>query len=220
MNRFLRFRLRTLLLLLIPMAAGLAFGPKLYRHICWRHHVRLAREAAIETGPDFHWSIDPLRSARKDEYLFLLSDLNRVLDSLFQTVRAEESEQRQQNALQTIRSLLARSGSAEVRQRITRELVVLLGTHPLRPGVEEQLIITLEELVPATGVTAQERQQLLAMVQERSLTPGWAGLLIEIGGQDELLYVLEHSGTHDAAVLSAIHNSSLVRSRWPGLIPY
>ena len=41
-----------------------------------------------------------------------------------------------------------------------------------------------------------------------------------IGGRQETLFLLEIGGTHDVGLSEAIHNSSLARTRWPGVLPY
>ncbi len=73
-RRWLKFRLRTLILAVAIL--GLLFGALAsVPWIMWRYHVARALEAARKEGPAASWSafFGVTRSARRDEYVYLLS---------------------------------------------------------------------------------------------------------------------------------------------------
>src|ERR1700679_974798 len=109
-----RYRLRTLLLavaLLGLLFGGMAAVP----WIMWRHHLDQALEAVRSAGPDYSWSHDLTRAGRRDEFLYLLSDRERVLGSLLRTVERDPNDIRRVNAVQTIRAMLTQPCRWELR---------------------------------------------------------------------------------------------------------
>lgn len=187
----------------------------------WRYQVNCAVEAALEKGSDQQWTFNPLESERKTDYILLLSDVDRVQDTLLETLATDASAARQINALETMKALLARSGSYKARERSLREILALLTSGRLRGGIKKNVLLTAADWIPSTGVTRQERAELIVMVRKLpELTPDWAKLLIAIGGRQEVLLVLQHGDTHDDNLRWAIHNSWLIGTRWPGILPY
>lgn len=217
MKRFFQFRLRTLLALVTLIAISFALGPRAWH----RYRVNRAFASALESGPGELWSSFPFETPSREDMLLLLSDQENISNRLFAVLTNDsETIAHQQQAISTLVLLYRGSGSAELRSTYLRKLIQLAIRLSRDDGRTERVLLILKEWIPGTGISAGERDQLFATAKREPLTPGWAGVLIAIGGRREITYVLPHGGTHDPQLLDAIHNSKLAGSLWPGLLPY
>ncbi len=219
-RRWPRFRLRTLLLVVAIL--GLLFGGMtVVPWVVWRYHVARALEAARSAGPELAWSSDLIDSPRRDEFLYLLSDRERVLDSLIQAVEHDPDDPRRVHAVQTIRAIHKEPGSSELRKRSLDRAFDVVTHARLSPAVERELAGAIADWVSSEGLDSRQRGFVLARAKSSppALLPAWASVLAMIGGHEEVLFLISLGDTHDAALLNVLHNSPLIRSYWPGLLP-
>jgi hypothetical protein len=215
-----RFRLRTLLLAVALL--GLLFGAMAgVPWVLWRYHVAQAVEAARAAGPESSWSFDVTRAPRRDEFLYLLSDRKRVLETLFQAVEHDPDNSRRINAVHTMRTILKQPGPFALRKRYVDRALDLTSRARVSPTVEAELAGAIADWAYSTGLDTRQRGAILARAKSAppEQLPAWASVLAKIGGREETLFLIGLGDTHDAALLNAVHNSLLVRSRWPGLLP-
>jgi hypothetical protein len=218
-RRWPTFRLRTLLLVMAVL--GLIFGGMTaVPWVMWRYHVAQALEAARAAGPELSWSFDLIGVPRRDEFLYLLSDRERVLDSLIQAVEHDPDDPRRIHAVQTIRAILKQPGPSESRKRSLDRALDLVTHARLSPAVERELAGAIADWVSSSGLDSRQRRVILAKAKSSSpaLLPAWASVLAVIGGREETVFLISLGDTHEAALLNAIHNSPLIRSYWPGLL--
>jgi hypothetical protein len=219
-RRWLRFRLRTLLLVVAVL--GLLFGGlAAVPWVMWRYHVAQALEAARSAGPELSWSFGFIGASRRDDFLYLLSDRERVLDSLIQAVEHDPDDPRRIHAVQTMRAILKQPSPSDLRKRCLDRAVDLATRAGTSPAVEKELASAIDDWVSSDGLDSRQRGVILAKAKSSppALLPAWASVLAEIGGREETVFLVSLGDTHDAALLNAVHNSSLLRSYWPGLLP-
>ena len=218
MRKLLRFKLRTLLVLVAVIAASLVLLPKLW----WRYKVNSAIDTTLNEGPDFNWKFDPHASDRIEDFAYLLSDSERVLKRLLTTVQTDDNESRRVNALRSIRNLTARSGSFEVRQRLLPRLIAIVANGDVTAATEHELAATIADWIPATGLSPQERQVLLARTKAAGAKQriAWIAVMDAIGGRDETLLMLEYGDSHDQSQLWAVYNSQFRGTTWRGMLPH
>lgn len=219
-RRWPRFRLRTLLL--VVAALGLLFGGiTAVPWVRWRDHVARALEAARMSGPESSWSFDLVGAPRRDEFLYLLSDRERVLGALFQTVESDPDDARRLHAVRTAQAILKQPVPFDLRRRCLDQALDLATRARLSSVVEAELVGAIGNWACSTGLDTRQRRVILdkAISLPPALLPPWAHLLAEIGGREETAVLISLGDTHDAALLNAVHNSALVRSYWPGLLP-
>ena len=212
-----RLRLRTLLagvaavaLLIIVVPWGL-----------WRYRVNRALEAARAAGPEMTWSFNPLGAPRREEFLYLLSDRDRVLEELLRTVEDDPDDLRRVHAVRTMQAILRQSCPSAVRRRCLDQTLDLAARGRLSPTVDLELAQAVADWAPVVGLDARQRGAVLAKVKGGRPTPSpaWAGVLARIGGREETLLLIELGDSHNPALLDAVHNSPLMHSLWPGLLP-
>lgn len=220
-GRWPKFRLRTLLLAVAVVGLLLAAMIVGVPWVMWRYRVARALEAACTSGPERSWSFDFVGSPRNDEFLYLLSDRERVLESLLQTVAGDLDDARRIHAVQTMRAILNAPVSSALRRRLLDRVLDLAIGGRLSSTVEAEFVDAVAHWAPSIGLDAEERRAILfsAAHAPPALRPAWARLLAAIGGREETDFLIQLGDTHDAALLNAVHNSSLVRSYWPGLLP-
>ncbi len=218
MRKLLRYRIRTLLIAGGVVAAVLAIGPRLW----WRWKVNSALEATVATGPDFYWEFDPLASNTRDNYAYLLSDHERVLNRLMAIAQTDDSYRRRVNALKAIRALSSRAGSFEVRKQLLPQLITLACESGTPPSVTAEVAETVGDWIPATGVTIEERVQIhrKAAASHGEERIAWIGVLDAIGGRREVELLLQFGDSHDDAQLWAVYNSQFRGITWPGMLPH
>ena len=219
-RRWPRFRLRTLLLAVAVL--GLLFGGMTaVPWVVWRYHVAQALEVARVAGPEFAWSFNAIQAPRRDEFLYLLSDRERVLGELLRSVERDPNDIRRVHAIQTMRALLRQSCPLALRERCLDHALDLATRARLSPTVEKELAGAVADWVSSTGLDARQRATILARAKGASaaLLPAWAHVLAEIGGREEIRFLISLGNVHDLALLEAIHNSPLIGCRWPGLLP-
>ena len=222
-RRWPRFRLRTLLLAVAVLGLLLAGMITAIPWVLWRYHVARALETARSAGPEFSWSFDAVAHStpRPDEFLYLLSDRERVLGELLRSVEHDPNDIRRVNAIQTMRALLKQSCPLVLRKRCLDQALDLATRAPLSLAVEKELAGAVADWASSTGLGVRQRDTILARAKDASgaLLPAWAHVLAEIGGRDEILFLIGLGNVHDPALLDAIHNSPLIGCRWPGLLP-
>jgi hypothetical protein len=191
--------------------------------VLWRYHVAQALETARSAGPEFSWSFDAVGapSPRPDEFLYLLSDRERVLGELLRSVERDPNDIRRIHAIETMRALLKQSCPLALRQRCLDQALDLTTRARFSPAVEKELAGAVADWASSTGLDARQRGTILARAKGASgaLLPAWAHVLAEIGGREEILFLISLGNVHDPALLDAIHNSPLIGCRWPGLLP-
>jgi hypothetical protein len=180
-----------------------------------------ALEAARSAGPELSWSFDLVSAPRRDEFLYLLGDRERVLDSLIQAVEHDPDDSRRVHAVQTMRAILKQPGPSELRSRGLDRALELASRARLSPAVESELAGTIADWASSSGLDSRQRGVILAKAKSSTpaLLPAWTSILAEIGGREETAFLIRLGDTRDAALLNAVHNSPLVRSYWPGLLP-
>jgi hypothetical protein len=191
--------------------------------VLWRYHVAQALEAARSAGPEFSWSFDAVGAPtpRPDEFLYLLSDRERVLGELLRSVERDPNDIRRVHAIQSMRALLKSPSPLALRKRCLDQALDLATRARLSPAVEKELAGAIADWAPSTGLDTRQRRTILARANGASgaLLPAWAHVLAEIGGREEILWLISLGNIHDSALLEAIHHSPLVGCRWPGLLP-
>lgn len=215
-----RFRLRTLILAVAALAflfGAVAAVP----WVRWRYRVARALEAARTDGPDLSWSFDLAGAPRRDEFLALLSDRDRVLDSLLRDVEHDPDDGRRLHAIRTMRAVLNQTGPTALRKRCLDRALDVASRADLSPVVVSELAGVIAAWASSTGLDTRQRGLILARAKTAppDTLPAWASVLVAIGGREETLHLIVLGDTRDAALLNAIHNSRLVRSSWPGLLP-
>src|SRR5207253_6749900 len=67
----------------------------------------------------------------------------------------------------------------------------------------------------------RQRGMILARAKGASeaLLPAWAHVLAEIGGREEIRFLISLGNVHDSALVDAIHNTQIIGCRWSGLLP-
>jgi hypothetical protein len=215
-----RLRLRTLLLAVAVL--GSLFGAMAgVPWVMWRYHVAQALEAARATGPESFWSYDVGRAPRKDEFLYLLSDRERVLETLLQAVEHDPDESRRIHAIQTMRAILRQPGLSALQRHCLDWAFDLLTRARLSPAVEAELAGAIADWAVAIGLNTTQRGVILAKARSAppALLPAWASVLSVIGGREEILFLIGLGDTHNPDLLNAVHNSPLISSRWSGFLP-
>jgi len=216
-HRWMKFRLRTLLVFVALLAASFALGPTLWQ----RHQRNHAIESAVSGDPDQIDSYSLLRSiadnSGRDH-----RDLDLVLEKLLQIVETGPDGERTKTAVIMIRELAERSGSVEVRERYLGDLIHELTNGSHAWSTEEQIVRTIAHWTPSTGLNQQQRLALLEKAQAVSpeQRPDWVRLLDSIGGREETLVMLDWGESRNPRLIGALRYSGLVTSTWPGLIPY
>jgi hypothetical protein len=187
----------------------------------WRYHVARALEAARSAGPGFAWSYAPLQYPRRDEFFYLLSDRDRVLGELLRSVERDPNDMRRVNAIHTMRALLEEPCPLALHQRCVDQAIELAARAQLSPVVDRELGQAVADWASYTGLDARQRGTILAKAKAVSaaMHPAWAHVLAEIGGREEIRFLISLGNVHDPALLNAIHNSHLALCRWPGLLP-
>ena len=211
-RRWLRIGLRTLLLAVAVLGLVLG-GIKAFPWVMWRHRVDQAVEAARSTIA--------IEDPPRDVLLDLLSDRERVVGELLRTVDRDPNDVRRINAMRTIRALLKPSCPLALRKRCLDQALELAARGRPSPALENELAQAIGDWVPFTGLDAGQRATILARAKAATEVPlaGWAHVLAEIGGREEILVLVGLGNVHDPALLEAIHNSGLIGCRWPGLLP-
>ena len=144
-----------------------------------------------------------------------------MLDSLIQAVEHDPDDSRRIHAVQTIRAILKQPGPSESRKRSLDRALDLVTHARLSPAVETELANSIADWVSSTGLDPRQRGVILVKAKRSppARLPAWASVLAKIGGREETVFLIGLGDTHDAALLNAVHNSPLVRSYWPGLLP-
>ncbi|MGC8638973.1 MAG: hypothetical protein ACP5XB_03735 [Isosphaeraceae bacterium] len=190
--------------------------------VLWRYHVAQALETARSAGPEFSWPFDACApTPRADEFLYLLSDRERVLGELLRSMEHDPNDIRRVHAIQTMRALLRQSYPWALRKRCLDQALDLATRARLSPAVEKELAGAVADWVSTTGLDARQRGTILARAKDSSgdLLPAWVHVLAEVGGREEVLFLISLGNVHDPALLDAVHNSPLIGCRWPGLLP-
>ncbi len=219
-TRLPRFRLGTLLVVVAIL--GLLFGAmRAIPWAMWRYHVDQAVEAACSAGPDFAWSLNATQAPRREVFFYFLSDRERVLDALFRSVELDPNDIRRIHALRTMRALLRQPCPLVLRKRRLDQALDLATRARLSPMLEKELADAIAEWTPRAGLDAAQRRAILAKAKSASgaLFPAWAHILAEIGGREEIHFLVTLGNVHDRDLLDAIHNSAMSGCRWPGLLP-
>jgi len=218
MRKLFRFRIRTLLIAVAVVAILLAIGPRLW----WRWKVNSALEATVATGPDFYWEFDPLASNTIDNYAYLMSDHERVLNRLMAIAQTDDSYQRRVNALKAIRALSSRAGSFEVRKQLLPQLITLACESGTPPSLTVEVAETVADWIPATGVTIEERTRInrKAAASSGKERIAWIDVVDSIGGRREVELLLQFGDSHDESQLWAVYNSQFRSITWLGMLPH
>jgi hypothetical protein len=185
-RRWPRFRLRTLLL--VVAAFGLLCGAMAaIPWVMWRYRVAQALEAARTAGPEFSWSFNVIGAARRDEFLYLLSDRERVLETLLQAVEHDPDDQRRVHAVQTVRAILKQPAPTALRRRCLDRSLDLPTQTRLSPAVEAELAGAITDWTSSLGLDARQREAILARAKSAppDRLPAWASVLAKIGGREE-----------------------------------
>ena len=211
-GRWPRIRSRTLVLAVVVLGLVLG-GIRAVPWIMWRSRVDHALEASR--------SAIAIEDPARDDVLELLGDRERVLGELLRTADHDPNDVRRINAIRTIRALLQRPCPAELRKRCLDQALDLAARAGLSPTLQTELAQAIGDWSPSTGLSAEQRRTILARAKAASevALPAWAHVLAEIGGREEILFLVGLSNVHDPALLEAIHNSGLIGCRWPGLLP-
>ena len=218
MRKLLRFRVRTVLMLVAAIALLLTASPWLW----WRYNVHSALEATLADGPDVFWEVNPLQSGTSDEYAYLQSDHDRVSARLIEIAESDERIDRRINAVKTMRALAALSGSHENRKRLLPQLIELACDSQTPPSLISETAETIADWIPSTGVTAEERGHMRA----RAISAGgqeriaWIHVLDAIGGREEILLMIEYGDSIEPDQFGAVWNSHFRGVKWSGLLPH
>ncbi len=210
MRKLLRFRLRTLLIVMAVVSTLIAFGP----HLWWRWKVNSALEETVSNGP--------LASNKNGNYAFLLSDQKRVFNRLLAIARTDESGLRRFYALSSMRILSADAASFEIRKQLLPQLI----TFACDSSTPSSFVVKLAEIIrawiPKTGVTVDERSQIcgVAAASRGEVRVAWMGVLDSIGGRRELELLMDFVDTHDNDQLWGFENSHFRDVLWAGLLPH
>ena len=212
----MRYRIRTLLLILTGVAVLVALGPRLW----WRYKVSQALNATIEVGPELQWEFDPVNSARVDDYFFLASEQQRVLPQLLTVLKSKEPIYRRANAVRTMRLLAGRQPIAIRKQSVSALIKLLCDDHtPLDLSVA--VLEAISALVPSTGLTEAERQQIRTRAAGASGNEtAWINVLSELGGEEETVLLLRMFDKLDPSHKQIVCNSRIRRLTWEGLLPH
>jgi hypothetical protein len=215
-RRWFQFRLRTLLLGMAVLALAMGLGPKLWH----RHRVNQAIERIVEEGVG-DWPILSSRGGVQESLVLVGSDIERATAILMHVVRNDPDSRHRIHAIQAMRAVHHYGGTAEIRRRHLGELIGMATGGRAPVAVERELAETITDWMNV-GVDATERTLILnrAKQVDDQLLCVWLGVLIEIGGREELEFVFQHVDTDDEEVLRAILNSSLINCRWPGMLPH
>jgi hypothetical protein len=211
-RRWSRFCLRTLLLAVAIL--GLVFGGmRAVPWVVWRYHIAQALEVAR--------SPIAIQDPPRDEVLYLLSDRESVLGVLLRSVERDPNDVRRINAFRTIRALLKQPCPYSLRKQCLDQVLDLATRARLSSTLEKELAQAIGEWVPSTGLDAGQRRAILAKAKGASevTLAAWVHVLAEIGGREEILFLIGLGNVHDPALLEAIHNTGLIGCRWPGLLP-
>ncbi len=218
MRKLFRFRIRTLLIVVALLALILGIGPRLW----WRYKVNSALDATLAIGPDLYWEIDPRASSTKEDYAYLLSDHERVSTRLVSILRSDEQLQRRVNAVKTMRSLSAHSGSFKVRRQILPTLIEVACDERSADSLVRETVETIADWIPSTGVSPKDRAHIwhAAIASSNEQRIAWIDALISIGGREETKLILRFGNTHDKKELWAVYNSQFRGVTWQGLLPH
>ncbi len=204
-RRWFQFRLRTLLAAAAVLALAMGLGPMLWQ----RHCVNRAIDRIVEEG--FVGDVlGPLRG-----------DAQYSTAQLMRVVRTDENVGHRIHAIQAMKAVHSVAGSAEIRRRHLGEMIQLATDGNAPAAIERELAETIADWMNV-GVDATERTLILTRAKQvdGQLLCDWLKVLIEIGGREELEFVFQHVNTEDEETLWAILNSSLIRCRWPGMLPH
>lgn len=188
----------------------------------WRLRVDAALDAALTNGPDFNWEVDPLSSLSLDDYLYLQSDHENVSDRLLEIATSDDGPDRRVNAIKTLRNLAARSGSFENRKRLLPQLISLACDSTTPSFLLPELTETVADWAPSTGVSSEQRDRIreVALTAPEQQRIRWIPVLIEIGGRDEIVMVLNVADSLDADEFHVVWNSRLRSVTWLGMLPH
>src|SRR5262249_28597743 len=140
-RRWPRFRLRTLLLAVAVLGVLLAGIIAAVPWILWRYRVAQALEIARSGGPELSWSLYAFGvvTAQSDEFLYLLSDRERVLGELLRSVDQDPNDIRRIHAIQTMQALLKLPCPSGLRKRSLGQAIDLATSARLSSAVEAAL---------------------------------------------------------------------------------
>jgi hypothetical protein len=233
--RRLRFRVRSLVLLVAALAVGMAAVMVWIPWIRWRIRVdRVIREkleppstntiARFEETPTFQ-TVKGLSTGELED---LLRDPKHVVDELLITVARAKSEDRRSTAARSISNFLRLVESPELPKSAFNQLLALALSDKMSPRGESAIVFSfIHPWITHVDLDDQQRSAILdrARTHARASRPDerlarWLYVLDQVGCRDETKFLLGLARHPDPEVRRLVHESGLCQTRWRGVLPY